>query len=150
MSVIDLRAARETDAGRLGAILSAWVDETPWMPRLHTRAEDIGFVGTMISRGWVTLAEADGRPVGFVAREEGFIHALYIAGEMRRSGCGRALLQAMQRRVPKLSLWTFVANEEAQAFYGAMGFTEVERTEGQGNDEGLPDIRYHWAREARA
>ena len=43
-----------------------------------------------------------------------------------------------------LQLWTFQANAPAQRFYERHGFHEVERTDGAGNEERSPDIRYRW------
>jgi GNAT superfamily N-acetyltransferase len=144
VSGFHLRPARPLDAGATGAILSAFIDETPWMPRLHTRAEDVAFAGTMIDRGWVTVADAPDGVAGFVAREGAEIHALYVAPERRRQGCGGALIRAMQGAAARLTLWTFEANVAARAFYAGHGFAEVERTGGSRNDEGLPDVRLVW------
>jgi GNAT superfamily N-acetyltransferase len=141
-----LRPANPLDAGRVGAILSAWIDETPWMPRVHTRAEDIAFADMMVDRGWVTVSETAEDVLGFIARDGDDIHALYIDPEARGQGIGSALLASAMRHEDQLTLWTFQANTRAQAFYERHGFAPVERTDGSGNDEGLPDIRYHWQR----
>lgn len=143
-----LRPAMPTDAGRVGEILSGFTDETPWMPRLHTRAEDLAFAGEMIERGWVTVAEDSAGVAGFVAREGAVIHALYVDAERRGSGCGSALLRRMKARAAALSLWTAQANARARAFYRAHGFAEVGCSDGSGNDEGLPEIRFQWLRRA--
>ena len=45
------------------------------MPRLHSRAEDIGFAGTMIDRGWVRVFEED-TILGFIARSDEEVCAL--------------------------------------------------------------------------
>jgi GNAT superfamily N-acetyltransferase len=147
MTDLRIRAARSTDAGKAGAVMSEFIDETPWMPRIHTRAEDVGFVGSMIERDWVTIALQKEQLVGFLAREGGDIHALYIASSAWRQGAGSALLRHAKDVTAKLSLWTFQANEGALAFYLALGFSEVERTSGAGNDEHLPDIRFEWQKE---
>ncbi|MEL6885183.1 MAG: GNAT family N-acetyltransferase [Pseudomonadota bacterium] len=141
-----LRPARSTDAGAVGGILSAFIDGTDWMPRIHTRAEDIGFAGHMIDKGWVTVAEDEG-VAGFLARAGGDIQALYIAPSAQGQGCGSCLLKDAQAHSDALSLWTFQANTGAQAFYVRHGFAEVERTDGARNDEGLPDIRMTWQKE---
>lgn len=141
-----LRPALTTDAGRVGEILSGFVDDTPWMPRLHTRAEDLSFAGEMIDRGWVTVAEDAGGVAGFVAREGMEIHALYVDTVVRGTGCGTALLRRMQAQVAALTLWTAQANARARAFYRARGFAEVERGSGASNDAGLPDVRFAWQR----
>ncbi len=146
MTSFTLRAARPTDAGRVGEILSGFIDHTPWMPRIHSRAEDLSFAGHMIEKGWVTVAEWDNSVAGFAARHFENIHALYVCATTQGQGCGTALLDMMKSDMRALSLWTFQANEGAQRFYVRHGFTEAERTDGSGNDEGLPDIRYVWAR----
>ncbi|MEO0389954.1 MAG: GNAT family N-acetyltransferase [Pseudomonadota bacterium] len=143
-----LRPARSTDAGKVGAILSEFIDTTDWMPRIHTRAEDVGFAGYMIDKGWVTVAHSDGTVSGFVARDGSDIQSLYVAAQARRSGVGSALLKRMKGEVDALSLWTFQANTGAHAFYKTHGFCEIERTDGSGNDEHLPDIRMTWKRDA--
>ncbi|MEX0311925.1 MAG: N-acetyltransferase family protein [Tateyamaria sp.] len=143
MSVI-LRQARSTDAGAVGSILSAFIDDTDWMPRIHTRAEDLSFAGDMIGRGWVTVAECDGTVRAFAARDGDVVHALYVDAGAQGQGLGSDLLNAMKSKCGCLSLWTFVANIGAQRFYLRHGFSEVTRTDGARNDEGLPDIRYEW------
>lgn len=140
-----LRPATPLDVGRVGAILSAWIDETPWMPRIHTRAEDIAHADMMVDRGWVTVSENE-TITGFLARNGDDIHALYIDPKERGQGVGSKLLTNAMHQEDQLTLWTFQANTGAQAFYERHGFTPVEHTDGAGNDEGLPDIRYHWQR----
>lgn len=143
---VTLRPASPTDAGTVGAILSEFIDTTDWMPRVHTRAEDVAHAAMLIDRGWVTVAERDG-VVGFIARDGNEIHALYLAGTARRQGIGAQLLGDAQARADRLALWTFAANGGAQRFYERAGFRAVDGTDGE-NDEGLPDIRYLWERPA--
>jgi len=57
------------------------------------------------------------------------------------------LLAVAKRERPEgLRLWTFVSNEDAQAFYSRHGFHEVERSDGSDNEEGAPAIQYAWRR----
>ena len=144
MSAFRLRPARSTDAGKVGGILSEFVAQTDWMPKLHTGAEDIHFAGHMIDRGWVTVALAEDKICGFSARNGAEVNCLYIAAAQRGQGCGTALLDQMKQASAELELWTFEANVDAQKFYLKHGFTEVERTDGAATDEKLPDIRYRW------
>ena len=143
-----LRAARSTDAGAVGAILSEFVDTTDWMPRVHTRAEDLANAGTLIARGWVTVAQVEGKVVGFSACDEERLNALYVAKAAQGQGIGSALVTTLQAAQPKLRVWTFQANAGAQRFYARHGFAEVRRTDGAENDEKLPDIRLEWAKGA--
>ncbi len=141
-----LRKARSTDAGKIGAILSEFTRTTEWMPPLHTGAEDIAHAGRLIDRGVVTVAERDGMVVGFAACDDGDLDALYVAANARGQGVGSALLDHLKSAHDTLTLWTFQANQRAQKFYVRHGFAEIERTDGAGNDETLPDIRYTWQR----
>lgn len=146
MTAVTLRPATPLDAGRVGAILSGWIDETDWVPRIHTRAEDIAHASTMVDRGWVTVAELEGAITGFLARDAADIHALYIDAGARRLGIGTQLLADAMAQADQLELWTFQRNTRAQAFYERHGFAAIERTNGAENDEGLPDICYIWQR----
>lgn len=141
-----LRPARSTDAGKTGAILSEFIDTTDWMPRIHTRAEDIGFCGRMIDAGDVTVAEVDGAVWGFLAMRDADLNCLYVAGQAQGQGVGKALLDHAKDGSETLELWTFQANSGARRFYAREGFAEVELTDGAGNDEKLPDVRLVWER----
>lgn len=138
--------ARASDAPAIGNILSDWIDETDWMPRIHKREDEQHFAADMVSRGWVTVARQRRQVVGFIARDGAEVVALYVARGARGQGVGSALLTRAKRRSPRLALWTFQFNHAARAFYEAHGFREVQRTGGAGNDEKLPDIRYAWER----
>jgi GNAT superfamily N-acetyltransferase len=139
-----IEPAREDDAPAIGTILSGWIDETPWVPRLHTYADEQGFGRMMVAQGWTTVARRDGEVVGFLARDGETIHALYLRPDARGQGIGAALLEAAKTARNRLDLWTFQANTGAQRFYIRHGFHEAERTDGAQNDEKLPDIRYVW------
>ena len=86
-----IRKARVLDTGRVGAILSEFIDITDWMPRIHSRAEDISFAGMMIDRDWVHVFE-DTEITGFIARDQSMIHSLYVTASARQKGIGKALL----------------------------------------------------------
>ena len=142
-----LRPATPLDAGRIGAIMSAWIEETPWIPQLHTRAEDIAYAGIMIDRGWVTVAESQ-TVVGYLARDKVDVVALYVDRAARCQGIGTLLLTDAMQHADTLQLWTFEANIGAQRLYARLGFNETHRTDGSGNDENLPDIHFEWKRNA--
>lgn len=147
---IVLRAAQVLDAGAVGAILHHWNQGTSWMPNLYSEAQAIQFVGQMIERGWVSVACLDGQIVGFLAQEDHDVLALYVAAQKRRLGVGIALLSHAMRRSDVLELWTFQANHAARTFYRRAGFEEIAQSDGTRNDEGLPDVKLRWQREAEA
>ncbi|MCA0939556.1 GNAT family N-acetyltransferase [Salipiger pacificus] len=140
-----LRPARPTDAGSLGAMITDAVAAHAWKPTLHSGAEDIAHAGTMIERGWVTVAETPGGALlGFLAREGAYVHALFVTPEAQGCGIGRTLLEDAQRTARRLELWTFLANNRAQRFYERAGFAVTRRGDGSANEEGLPDLFYVW------
>lgn len=140
---MSLRPAAPEDAPAMGAILSDWIDGTAWMPRLHTRAEDRGFAAGIVPRS-VVWAKDDVQ--GFLTLDGPQVDCLYVAEAERGRGIGRALLDHAKSRAKRLELWTFDANEAARRFYAREGFQEVERTDGAGNAERLPDVRLVWTR----
>jgi len=138
-----IRRATPEDDAALGRVLSDWIAETPWMPLLHTRDEDVGFIGHLreATELWC-LSDAS----GFIARDGEEVRALYLAPAARGKGLGAALLDRVKHERDTLSLWTFQANLGAIGFYMAQGFSEIERTDGADNDEHLPDVRMIWER----
>lgn len=147
--MIQLRDAKPEDAKAVGAILTEFSSGTVWMPKLHSVEENLGFCQAMISRGWVRLAERAGQVLGFIARNADEVNALYVTQPSRGQGIGAAMIDEAKQASPSLSLWTFQDNLGARRFYAEHGFIEVERSDGAGNDEKLPDVKLLWTRKDR-
>jgi GNAT superfamily N-acetyltransferase len=146
MSEIAITPARSLDAGAVGHILSVSNGAMPWLPRVHSAAEEIKYSGEMIEAGWVRVARIDDKIVGFIARHENEIYALYVLPEAQDKGVGTALLKNAMKDCDHLALWSYEANGMASHFYTLRGFVETDRTDGSGNEAQLPDIRYEWTR----
>lgn len=117
----------------------------PWLPDLHTPDDDLAYFSRELpdSVGWVAV-EGD-RLVGYALTRGTWLNHLYVAPENQGVGIGRALLgEAMTSIGPGLRLWAFLRNERAREFYGAHGFVEIERTDGQANEEKEPDVLLEW------
>lgn len=141
-----LRPALPSDMAECAAIHSAWIDATPWMPRVHPLSDmERYYRESVFGTAEVIVAEAAGEVVGFlVLSPEGFVSALYLRSTARGQGIGSRLIAAAKERLPTgLSLWTFEANMDARRFYGRHGFIERRRTDGD-NEEGLPDVLLQW------
>ena len=138
--------ADASDVSTLAGIIGDWVRETDWMPVLHSRDEDEGFVATLLGTHKVRVARQAADRLGFLARQGGRVQALHVAAEARGLGIGKALLDELKAAEFEIDLWTFQANQRALAFYRREGFSEVVRTDGSGNEEGLPDVRLIWRR----
>jgi GNAT superfamily N-acetyltransferase len=97
------------------------------------------------------VAEVDGMVVGLMVleadagRRSGWIEQLYLDPAWIGRGLGDQFVERAKSALPDgLHLWTFQVNEAAQRFYERHGFVQVEQTDGSGNEERSPDIRYHW------
>jgi len=143
---VALADATPADARPLAHILADWIHATPWMPRLHTPEQDLGFLEGLIAGQLVRVVRIDGVAQGFLARQGAEISALYLAPSARGKGLGAALVTEAKAQSAALALWTFQANDGARRFYDRMGFAEDFRTEGIGNEECLPDIRLVWTK----
>lgn len=143
---VALREAEEGDANEMAAILQGWLEDTPWMPVLHTLAHTEAFCGHLTKATDCWVAEEAGKVTGFLARDKDWVTALYLAPEARNRGIGRALLAEASVGRDALQLWCFQNNEGARRFYERHGFVVEEVTDGAGNDEKLPDIRFVWRR----
>ncbi|MBA2532787.1 MAG: GNAT family N-acetyltransferase [Nocardioidaceae bacterium] len=100
----------------------------------------------MVSRE-VWVAEAAGLLVAVLVLDDAWLDHLYVLPDHSGRGIGSALLDlAKAVRPDGFSLWVFQRNVPAQRFYLGAGLVEVERTDGNGNEERAPDIRYRWER----
>jgi len=138
----DTRAAAEV----FTASLSAAIQDGTIPPGPHPPADARRFFrDEVVPRREVWLAELDGRAVGVLALDEAWLDHLYVLPEHARQRIGSSLLDLAKSRRPEgFGLWTFVSNTPARRFYEQHGLVEVERTDGSGNLERSPDIRYVW------
>ena len=142
MPMTEPRPATSDDAPAIAKIMQDWLDETPWIPDLHTLDQTIGFCRNVLIGKYDTTVAGD-PPTGFISVEpDQSIAALYVAPTGR--GTGTALLKHAMAHHDRLELWVFQANTDAIRFYDRHGFSEIRRTDGADNDEKLPDIRMGW------
>jgi GNAT superfamily N-acetyltransferase len=142
----DLRRAVASDAGAVAAIHVAAFRATYDFPLAHTDEEVRAWVADHLlpeTETWV--AENDGRVVAFCSLRDGWLEQLYVAPGHTGGGIGSSLVRLAQERRPDgLQLWTFQVNAGARRFYERHGFHVVELTDGAGNEERQPDVRYAW------
>jgi GNAT superfamily N-acetyltransferase len=141
-----LRRGQAADADELGRIKHACYSRMTYLPpipdvdeyRRHVR-EDLMPVQDV----WV--AEDDGRIVGWWSMTDGSLEHIYVDPEFQNRGTGSRMLAKVMELMPNgFSLWTFQKNEGARRFYVRHGFRAVELTDGSGNMEREPDVRYAW------
>jgi L-amino acid N-acyltransferase YncA len=144
---LTVRPATADDAVRVAELyLGARRTAMPWLAQPHTDEEVRAWAGSvLVPSGTVTVAEQDGRVVGFVAAADGWLEHLYVDPAAQASGVGSLLFAHAQAALPAgFDLWVFQRNAAALAFYASRGCVEVERTDGTANEEREPDVRLRW------
>jgi L-amino acid N-acyltransferase YncA len=149
-SAITIRRADPGDAARIATIYNEGIAER--QATFETRSR-----GTAEVAGWtvrslpVIVAEADGRIVGFAkigpySERDVYAgigeHGVYVAGDARRLGVGKALLEALavaalEAGLYKLTSRIFATNTASIALHEAAGFTIVGVQRHHGQLEGV-------------
>ncbi|HET7326441.1 MAG TPA: GNAT family N-acetyltransferase [Nocardioidaceae bacterium] len=147
MSQWSIRPATDEDAAAVAHVLigsrRANLGSVP--PLKRSDAEVHAWVRTMLLLEREVWVVDVGRVVGVLALDAEWLDQLYLLPEYAGQGIGAALLDlAKVLRPDGFGLWVFVSNTGAQRFYERHGLVEVERTDGAGNDERVPDIHYTW------
>ena len=144
MFILRLLTSDEGDAAarlhrRAGALIPGYDTS------LHTEDEFVAFYRAKVMvEGPVWGAFEDGAFRGHLALLAGWIDHLYVEPAFHGRGVGGALVQLAQREQDELRLHTFQSNARARALYERHGFTIEGLTDGQRNEEKMPDVTYHW------
>lgn len=77
----------------------------------------------------LSVAEADGKPVGFAGVLDGSLEMLFVSAEARGTGIGSALLTEVIRHQAVTKVDVNEQNGDAHGFYLSRGFTQVGRSE---------------------
>jgi GNAT superfamily N-acetyltransferase len=147
MTAFVIRPALQEDADTIAAIhIRARREAMPWLPVLHDDDDVRRWIaGDILPACTVRVAVMEGRVAGFAALKDGDLEQLYIRPGHQGLGIGSALLDEAKRLSPRgLALWAFQRNTPARAFYEKRGFKIAEETDGSGNEEKEPDVRYVW------
>lgn len=145
--MIDIRRAAPADAGPVARLyLASFKAALPQVRLAHADAEVHAWIRDQVVAGAEAWVAADGPAVvGMLVLAPGRVEQLYVAPDRLGEGIGRRLLDlAKARAAGPLELWTFQANDRARRFYERNGFLAVEATDGSGNEEREPDVRYRW------
>lgn len=144
---ITIRRAEQGESDAIALLLRRVMKTClPYLPDLHTPAEDRAFVRDRMFARCAVWVAAGATIHGFCAFRDGWVDQLYVDPAMHRRGLGARLLAQAKAAHPQLQLWVFQRNRPAIAFYEAQGFRLVRTTDGRDNEEKEPDALYAWAR----
>ena len=116
---------------------------------LHTQEEHYRFYADQVMGNGPVWGAFEGDVLrGHVALLPGWIDHLYVDPPHFGKGIGSALVMLAQREQDELRLYTFQANTRARRLYERHGFVIEDLTDGQRNEEKMPDCTYHWRRNA--
>lgn len=144
---VSLRRARASNAAALAAVhLAARRQAIPYLPGLHTEDELRAWVAAgMLPSAVVWVAEMARQVAGYLALKGTEVEHLYVAPRWQSRGVGSSLLSKAKELSPgRLRLYAFQRNARARAFYEAQGFVAIAFSDGAGNQENEPDVRYEW------
>ncbi|MGW2636107.1 N-acetyltransferase family protein [Streptomyces sp. NPDC001348] len=142
-----LRRATASDAAAAADVwLRSFAAALPTVVRPHSDDEVRAYfrdVVVPLRETWV--AEETGTVVGMMVLQDELLSQLYLDPDRRGRGIGDRFVALAKERSPQgLTLWTFQVNKPAHRFYERHGFVAVEFTDGSGNEEREPDVRYVW------
>ena len=135
-----IRRATDDDVGAIVALFEASFATLDFLPKLHTHDENLAYFRRCVADGEAYIC-AD----GFAILDGDRLSHLYVHPRAIGTGVGHALFEHVQRVRPRgFDLWVFQQNERARRFYERHGCVAVELTDGAGNEERTPDVRYAW------
>jgi len=148
---VSLRPARADDPAEAEAVAGVHLRSrrsAPMPPSVHPPEDVRAFLAARLSatspdETWV--AEVDDVVVGYLRMTPTWVDDLYVDPAHAGQGVGTMLLDlAKALRPDGFGLWVFASNAPARAFYARHGLSEVERTDGAGNEEREPDVGLRW------
>ena len=143
---------RKFETQDLGTVMQIW---------LHGDLDAHAFIAASFWRGhfeivrdmlpqaelYVHENEATRQIDGFIGLTENHIEGIFVAKAARSKGIGKALLDYVKSRRPRLDLSVYQKNERALAFYRREQF--VVQSEGIDGDTNEAEIQMLWTRQAR-
>ncbi|MGN0065054.1 MAG: GNAT family N-acetyltransferase [Nocardioides sp.] len=142
---LTLRQALLADCGRLASLHVAARAQAPMPASVHDVARVQSWLEGRLGADETWVAERGVRVVGYARFGQDWLDDLYVDPHAWRDGVGTALLDLVKARRPAgFSLWVFESNAPARRFYARHGLVELERTDGDANEERSPDVRVVW------
>jgi 8-oxo-dGTP pyrophosphatase MutT (NUDIX family)/GNAT superfamily N-acetyltransferase len=150
-----LRTVRPADARECAQVyLRSRAFGLPEVPLVHGEADVRRWMADeVVGRTDMWVADVDGVIAGILVlgheRDGDWVEHFYLDPSWIGRGLGDRVVELAKRRAPGgLQLWVFQSNGPARRFYERHGFVAEELTDGRGNEERCPDVRYRWSPDA--
>lgn len=143
---------RKFETQDLGTVMQIWLqanlDAHAFIPASFWEAH-FEMVRDMLPQAELYVHEGeDPRQIdGFIGLTENHIEGIFVAKAARSKGIGKALLDYVKSRRPRLTLGVYQKNERALAFYRREKF--VVQSEGIDEDTNEAEIQMLWTRQAQ-
>jgi GNAT superfamily N-acetyltransferase len=135
-----IRRATGDDVEEIVAIFEPSFALLDFLPQLHTHEEHLAYFRRCVREDEAYLLDR-----GFAILHDDWLTHLYVHPDEIGTGIGHALFQHVTTLRPDgFEFWVFQRNRRARRFYEAHGAVPVEFTDGSGNEEKSPDVRYEW------
>ena len=140
---------RKFESRDLDAVMQIWLhgnlDAHPFIPASFWTGH-FEMVRDMLPQAelYVHENEAPRQIDGFIGLTENHIEGIFVAKSARSKGIGKALLDYVKPRRPRLTLGVYQKNERALAFYRREQF--VVQSEGIDEDTNEAEIQMLWTR----
>jgi GNAT superfamily N-acetyltransferase len=135
-----IRRATTDDVEEIVGIIEPSFALLDFLPQLHTHEEALVYFGGRVRDGEAYLLCR-----GVAILDGDWLTHLYIHPDEIGTGVGHALFEYVKTLRPGgFQFWVFQQNGRARRFYEAHGAVPVEFTDGSGNEEKTPDVRYEW------
>lgn len=110
---------------QLDAIMAIWLvsnlEAHDFVPANYWQA-NFEAVKQLLSQAEITVAEVDGKIVGFAGMQQDYLAGIFIEADYRNHGLGAQLLTHLQARHAVITLNVFDQNSRAKQFYQRHGF----------------------------
>jgi hypothetical protein len=142
-----IRRATAADAEAIADVFVAARATMTYLPHLHSDGDTRAFVGSIVESSETWVAERNEKLVGFAAIDGGWLEHLYVHPSRFDSLTGTKLFRQVTEQHPNgFQLWVFQQNIGARRFFERNGCALARLTDGENNEEHLPDALYIWPR----
>lgn len=137
--MVSIRTAIDADYAALLAIWRRSVEAThEFLTPADVNAIEQDVATYLPQMSDLRVAEVEGQPMGFIAIENDTVEMLFVDALVQGRGIGSALLDSILTGRDSIRVDVNEQNPSGRNFYAAKGFTEIGRSETDGEGRAFP------------